>query len=444
MSRRRPEAASPGSILSGLSPSDRPGPGLDGARREALVFGILCAGVYAALAVTFCARAPRLFEQLDQLFDADLGVWTIALTHPGARLPYYTVHPLITLFVLPWGSALRELLRWFGVPAAGRLAAGLLCALAGGASAGAFRLLLGRLGVRPRWARGFASAFALSATQVVFSSLPESHAFSTLGLVLVFLSAAAPGRARCARLAAGVFSFGVTATGLAAVAFSHLDWRRDGRRAPLAAARAVALVLVVAVALALLQQAMFPGARPFFRREPLGTGYTSAVATPSSLRELTERLAMVASYMTFVGMAAPRLARDDYGRPAGALDFDASPLPRLRPAGAVHAVLWVGLVALALWGLRRAGGEARRVSAALLAWLAFVFALHLFFGRSLFLFSGQWAFAVVALTAAGLEARPVGRTGEGLISAGILLGVGLQAVANASLVADVLRAFSGP
>jgi len=81
---------------------------------------------------------------------------------------------------------------------------------------------------------------------------------------------------------------------------------------------------------------------------------------------------------------------------------------------------------------------------ALAGWLAFVGTVHLFFGRSLFLFSGQWVFAVVALTAAGLEALRVGKVGERLIWAGIVLSIGLQAVANASLVGDVLRVFSGP
>jgi hypothetical protein len=48
------------------------------------------------------------------------------------------------------------------------------------------------------------------------------------------------------------------------------------------------------------------------------------------------------------------------------------------------------------------------------------------------------------LTAAGLEASAAGGVGERLIDAAIVLSVALQAAANASLVADVLRVFSGP
>ena len=221
-----------------------------------------------------------------------------------------------------------------------------------GATVGAFRLLLERLGVRTAWARAFTLVFALSATQVLFSSLPETHAFSALGLVLVFLVATPPARSPVARLAAGVFSFGITATGLVAAAFAHLDWRRDGRRAPLVAARAVVLILLVAAALALLQQALFPGARPFFVREPLGTGYTSSVVRPWSLREL--------SGAHGDGRHAHDLRRHgrtpregERIRPTRGLSHFASPLPALRPAGAIHVVLWAGLVGMAAWGLRR-------------------------------------------------------------------------------------------
>jgi hypothetical protein len=409
-------------------------------RGEALLFAAVFALVYAALAITFFTQAPRLFRHLDQVFDADLGVWAITLTRPGGRLPHYMVHPLITLFVLPWGIALRELLRWAGVHLAGRLAAGLLCALAGGAAVGAFRLLLDRLGVSAPRGRAFTLVFALSASQVVFSSLPETHAFSVLSLVLVFLVAATPGRP-LARLAAGVFSFGITATGLVAVALTHLDWKRYGRRAPLVAGRTVALVLLLATALALVQTTVFAGARPFFLWQPLGTGYTTSVVVPDSLPALGERAARLVTHMALVGLAAPRVTvTPTDGRES--VHFAPTAVPALRRAGVVHAACWGGLLALALWRLRRVTGATRTVVIALLGWLAFVGLLHLFFGRSLFLFSSQWVFAVVAVVAVGLASPEEGRRGDRLVVAGALLCAALQALTNAALVADVLRVFS--
>jgi len=414
-------------------------------RGEALLFSLLFSLAYATLSCAFFTRAPRLFDHLDQLFDADLGTWAIALTRPHGPHGLNLVHPLIPLLLLPWGTALRELLRWCGVEMAGLLAAGLLCALAGGAAVGVFRLLLERLGVGATRARAFTLAFALSASQIVFSSVPESYAFSALSLVLVFWTSASPRRSPAARLAAGVFSFGVTATNLVAIALAQLDWRCFGRRAPGVAARFVGGVVLVAAALAVLQQALFPGARAFFLfGGALGSGYTSSFVSPASLHELGERTATVATHLVFVGIVAPRVAVDEASRPRVSLDFRASPIPAFRPAGALHAVLWSVLVARALWRLRRDEREARGVSIALLGWLAFVGVLHLFFGLSLFLYSGHWVFALVALTAAGLDAPSAGGVGERLIDAAIVLSVALEAVANASLVADVLRVFSGP
>ena len=202
--------------------------------REALAFGLAFVLAYAALAALFFHRTPRLFEHLDQVFDADLGLLTVDLTRPQGPHERTHVHPLLVLLFNPLGSALRELLRRSGVDLAGRLAAGLVCAAAGGAAVGAFRVLLHRLGVRPGLARACTLVFGLSATQIVFSSLPESFALSALSLILVFAVAARPRAAEASRTAAGVVCFGVNIVNLAAVALARaaaLDWRGNLRRA---------------------------------------------------------------------------------------------------------------------------------------------------------------------------------------------------------------------
>ena len=79
----------------------------------------------------------------------------------------------------------------------------------------------------------------------------------------------------------------------------------------------------------------------------------------------------------------------------------------------------------------------------LIAWLGVQAALHLVFGTSLFLYSGHWVFALVAVAAAGLEAEASRAAGRGRLLVALLLGLAvLQAAANASLVLDVLRIFS--
>jgi len=421
----------------------RPGRRLVG---EPLAFGLLFALAYAALALLFFLRTPLLFEHLDQVFDADLGLWTTDLARPQGPHTPTSVHPLFMLFFKPLGTALRGLLKLAGVRLAARLAAALLCAIAGGAAVGAFRVLLHRLGLPPGRARPWTLVFALSATQVLFSSLPESFAFSALSLVLVF-AVAAGGRPReTTRVAAGVFSFGVTVTNLAAVALaraSALDWRGGLRRGATVTGRHLLVVLLVAAALGVAQWVLYPRARPFFVPEIPGAAYQRSFIRSATPSYLGRRASAVASHVLFVGLAAPRIVAEKTDTRRVIVDF--APLPLLRPrwASGAHMLLWAALLALAARGLVRAAGPQRRVVGALVAWLILQAALHFVFGTSLFLYSGHWVFALVAAAAVGLEAEASRSPRRGrLVEAAALGLVALQVAANGSLLADVVRIYS--
>jgi hypothetical protein len=76
-------------------------------------------------------------------------------------------------------------------------------------------------------------------------------------------------------------------------------------------------------------------------------------------------------------------------------------------------------------------------------WLAVQAGLHLVFGTSLFLYSGHWVFAVVAVAALGLEVEASASIARGrAVQAMAITLVVLQAAANASLVADIVRLYS--
>jgi len=415
--------------------------------REALAFGLAFVLAYAALAALFFHRTPRLFEHLDQVFDADLGLLTVDLTRPQGPHERTHVHPLLVLLFNPLGSALRKLLGRSGVDLAGRLAAGLVCAAAGGAAVGAFRVLLHRLGVRPGLARACTLVFGLSATQIVFSSLPESFALSALSLIVVFTVAAGPQAAEAGRTAAGVACFGINIVNLGAVALARaagLGWRGHLRRALVATAKHVAIVLLLAGLLAVVQRALYPTASPFFVPEPLAPAYRLSLTGTLSPAEAAVRAADVVSHLGFACLAAPRVVVDETPWPRVVVDFPPVPLLHPRPASAVHAAVWTLLLALAARGLVRGRAVRSPIVTALLVWLAFEIVFHFFFGTSLFLFSGQWTFALVAVVAAGLETEAAASSGRARgIGAALVLLAALQLAANASLVLDVLRVFTG-
>ena len=417
---------------------------------EALGFGLAFFLVYALLAVLFFHQVPRLFEHLDQVFDADLGLLTVDLTRSQGPHARTHVHPLLVLMFNPFGSTLRWILSRSGVGLAGRLAAALVCAAGGAAGVGVFRALLRRLDVRSSIARASTLVFGLSATQIVFSSVPESFSLSALSLILVFAVAAGPEGAAVSRTAAGVASFGVNIVNLVAVALARaagFDWRGDLRRALLATARHLALVLLLAGALAAVQSALYPTARPFFVPEPLAPSYGDSLTGALSAPEMVVRIAGVLSHLGFSCLAAPRVVVDEMSWPRVAVDFPPVPLLRLRPAGAVHAAIWSTLLVLAARGLVRNRPARAAVVNALVLWLAFEVVFHFFFGSSLFLYSGQWTFALVAVAAAGLETEAAASFGpmRGIgIGIALLLVAALQVAANASLVLDVLRVFARP
>jgi hypothetical protein len=403
--------------------------------REALAFAVFFALAYGALAVILHREAPRLFLSLDQAFDADLGSWTIDIARPQGPHQRTRFHPISVLLLNPAGSALRFALRADRVDTSARLAAALLCALAGGTAVGVFRLLLDRLGVPASRAPLWTLVFALSASLIFFSSVPESYVFSALSLVTVFAVAAGPAPSERWRTAAGAVSFGITVTNLGAVALaraSGLDRRRLGRAA-VTLARHLALVLGIVAALALVQRALYPTAELWFVPAPLSGGYTRSFEFPTAWGDAAVRGAALASHLAFACLAAPRVSVLE--GPPPSVDFPAVPLRALRPAGAAHAAGWGVLLAIAaagLWGRVRA----RPVLAALLAWLAFEALLHLALGESLFLYSGHWTFALVALVAAG-----VGSRGGPAITALLGTVVVLQLAANAGLLSDLFRIF---
>ena len=428
-------------------------PATGAARRcEPACFAAACVLVYALLATLLFLRAPLLFVDLDRAFDTDLGSWTIDLARPQGPHLRTQVHPLSVLMLNPLGSAIRVVLRAGQVDLAARLAAQLLCSIAGGITVGAFRALLARLDVDPGRARLWTLLLATSTTQVVFSSVPESYAISALGLVAVFLVAARQRPARWLRLAVGVFAFGVTLTNLVAVALaraSALDWRRPWRALRSASAH-VAAVLLIAAALSLLQRAVYPTTTLFFVPKRLANSYERSLFVPDTAAEAVERLAGVVSHMGFASLAASRLQVAGRGSPRPSVEFADIPILTPTPVSAVHWLIW-GLVLLqAVRGAASraapaspiAGGGRRGVVLALGGWLGFLAAFHYVFGSWLFLYSAHWVFALLALTACGIEARP--GSAQRTVSALLVVLVALQVASQAALVTQLLAVFAAP
>jgi hypothetical protein len=358
---------------------------------------LLRAMTFLLLAGSFFAAGSRLVD--GRIYDADaFDADGRRVVHDIGRVGgshYRTkVHPLFVLLVNPPGALLKAIV---GRP---RTSALLLDAAAGAAGVLLLHVLLGRLGIGRTRAVLWSLLFATSASQVFFSVVPETYAFSGAGLLLSFLVFASPVSRRPARVASAVVSFGVTVTNLAATL--ALAWfcsaGREASGRALAVARLGVLVIALGAGLSLVQKACYPEAELFFVRSSVAEE-ASYLFRSSGLPAVADRVASLGANLVFVNLAAPRVETEPRTGEPPAARFG-----RPRPAGWLHALVWATLCALAAGGLWKAGWHARDgVVAALLAWIAFNVALHLVYGQTLFLYSCHWTFAVIAVVAVGLE-----------------------------------------
>lgn len=396
--------------------------------------------LYLGWGLAFHLRSPRLFYYLDQLADADIPSRIMDLTRPQGPHLRAQFHPLFVLLLNPLGFGLRAGLRALGVEASGRVAAIVLCAAAGGVGVAVFSLLLRGLGIASFRRILWSLVFGLSASELFFGSLPESWIFSGLSLLVLFALGVRPRPPRDGLVVAGTAAFGMAVTNLAAAGLVRTRWLvSEGRGGRLVGdlARYLALVLLATALLSALQSAVYPGASPFYRPDPLAQEDRQSFVGAFAPAALAERAGGVLAHLFFFNLAAPRLLVTETGTPRTIVDFPDPSGAALRPEGAVHAILWVALLVLGGRGLVRVRDP---LALALLVWLTLQAALHLVFGTSLFLYSCQWTFAVVALAAVGTNRL----RGARALDLALLALLGLEAMANTSSLLEILRLFAEP
>ncbi len=396
--------------------------------------------LYAACGLAFHRTSPRAFAYLDQLFDADIPSRIIDLTRFSGPHHRTQFHPLFVLLLNPLGVALKAVLRAFGAEHAGRLAAILMCGSAGAAGVAVFFALLRRSGLAAAAALPWTLVFGFSASQVFSSVFPESWVFSTLAVLLLFALDERP----ATRLAAGVVAFGMAVTNLAAVFLaraSSLDWTRERQSALRVLAVHLLLVLSATGVLSLLQTSLYAGTAPFWGVSGLLRDDRLSFVWPRHARELVARGGDLAVHFLAWNLAAPRtVIHADELRTV--VDFPPGASNAFRPSGVAHGALWGALLAAAIVQGARTGSWRRPRFIALGLWTLAHAALHLVFGTSLFLYAGQWTFAVLAMAALLLDPGTSAHAPRSLVPASLLVLATLQVVTNAAFFVEIARAFA--
>jgi hypothetical protein len=356
-----------------------------------VVVGLLLATLAAG--GSFTASGPLvepLFAfSLDNFwFDADVPRVIRQMTDPLARQPQTGVHPVFPLVAFgstqliqqPLGLAVEEAVR----AATAAQAALVIVALFA---------LLRLLGCGVGDGALFSLVGTASAWAVFWSVVPESRLLSAASLLGALVVAARAARravhpawitlASAATLAILVTNW---ATGIAAT-LASLPWRR--------AIQVTVNAFCLVVVLVGVQRAVQPYARVFFE-DPLEIvhGQRVWVADP---RARGPRPILRALFVHSVAM--PRIHEARFGRFPG-LSVQRARTGSGGPLGRAAVTLWLGLLALGLWGL--AAGAAPPAARAVLGLaVALQVGLHLLYGRETFLYAahlGPLLTAVAALS----------------------------------------------
>jgi len=341
-----------------------------------------------------------VFAHDDALFQSDTSRATRDLTEPGADHYRTKVHPLFVILLNPLGTLLWKI-TGSQIRAAALLvaAAGALCVV----MAHAFFRAIGHGAVA---ALALAVLLGVSASHLVFASIPDTFIFTALSLtVCAWLALRRPG-SLAATVPAGVFSMGMATTNLAPASLLFLGGaRRDGFwKGVRKTAALVLLVLAVAAALSLFQKKVYPSSNLFFARESFqeDAGY---VFIPRVAKRAIVRGEVLFRHLAVFGILAPEpLTRTPVGSPVPWVTFHKATLSGFCGwSFAAALVLLLAAWALAAFGIFRARLHREPLFQSLLLGIAFLAALHYFYGDDLFLYSCSWVFLVIAVLGWGLR-----------------------------------------
>jgi hypothetical protein len=351
------------------------------------VTGVLLAGfffiVYLIIASIFNQPA---FDVDDIFFDSDGLLWRMRFTADTYRDYYWrSVHPFVLLIIRPLVWLISLLLKGDKL-----YAAFVLVALAGALCVFLAWYFVKHTTGNSIYALLTASLLGASAAHLVFGSLIETYIFLA-AIMLVFLVLLLKDKSIFALTLTGLLSFGITVTNFVqtviALAFVKRDfkqWLKYGL-----------IVGVLVIPLALLDNFVYPDSQPYFfipsnLTTEADNTFIPTVARGGAVLRVMFLHSVVASDPLILEEEIPFLK---------VWIFKASPM-RLSEYdtffGTALAFIWIGLLLIGgVLFLKRLKNQDNRFTFAFTLILIFNFALHLRYGKDVFLYSANWTYALI-------------------------------------------------
>jgi len=343
-------------------------------------------------------------DTTDNFLDADNTPWALRIAAPeGHRLEMRGPHPFAYFVLRPPGRALAFLV------SDETLAAILLNAFAGALCVFLAWAFMKRQSNRGVYALLIAALLGASASHFFFSAVVETYIFSAVALIGFALVAQKNPVSLRAPLAASLLTFGLTLTNFAQnfIAFSAVQFSNfhAGKASFLRIFRFTALTLSLGVVLSAVHAAWYPSSALFFQLSGAGAeGEFSVSIVNEPQWRAAGRALLLARTLLLYTVVAPRpfVFGEEVGNWLPRFNFfkivpQTYSYAAYDGMGQILVLAWAGLLlasaALFLWDLLRV----RKIdlSLAFLLCLLFNFILHLNYGYEPFLYSPDWAYALV-------------------------------------------------
>lgn len=356
---------------------------------------LLALSFFALYLVTASMLNHPRFDVDDVFFDADVFNWRVRLTTDNFADYYWrSVHPFILLLFKPPIDLIAFFLK------GDRLFAAYIFTALGGAAcvflAWRFTRNISSDTVYPLL---IASLLGLSASHLIFGSLIESYIFLALCLLLFYVLLI-ENRPFPALVAAGLATIGITHSNFAQNVIALFTVKPNIKLI----VRYIATVLVILVLLTLLNNLLYPDSQPFFFIP------STLQAEQQNLFPLNSlRIQALTRAFLFHNVVAPTPTLHTGEIPFTQFRFfkpEVNSLSRYEtPLQDFTAWLWIGLLALAAvtYLINFKKHPHKPISLALGLCVLMNLALHLRYGKELFLYTPNWTYAIVLLAALGWQ-----------------------------------------
>ena len=373
------------------------------------LWGLALAGIflisYFVLAILFNRTE---FYMIDSLFEGDHSYWLsffgVDAVHiqPNIR----AVHPLVYIFLRP--------LSWFAsLFLHGNMYYATLLVIAATGALAVFLvwLFLHEYGLSQPAALLLASIFGATTTHLLFGAFAESYIFSATAILLLFVLVQRKSTTLKSLVPAGLLVFGITISNIVQTLTALFFVRKNAKLV----VRYLLILLLLAVLLNVVNNALYPYESGYFfiPSSLLKEQKYSQSVFDFPAWKLQGRIYATVRNLFFYTVVAPSafFTLDDPGKPLPRISFFSfSPGQYSHSAydGFANLILfaWLALLAFSgihfLWSLRKKKNwniPQTLFSLALLTNIGFNLFFHIIYGEDPFLYSADWAYALVLFVA---------------------------------------------